>query len=58
MQDFGALQVENEGEYTERYYLTKDGMIALNTMEIQKIKERVASLEAALFSLMGGKKGG
>ena len=45
MMDFGALQLENEGKYNERYYLSKDGMIALNTWEIQKLKARVAALE-------------
>jgi len=48
LSDFGELTLENPGEWSERYYLEKRGMVALNTWEIQKLKERVAALEAAL----------
>lgn len=48
MREFGALTVDNEDEWNERYHLSKMGMVPLHTMEIQKLKARVAKLEAAL----------
>lgn len=47
-QDFAGLCILNEGTENERWGLRYGEFVALNTYEIQKLKARVAELEAKL----------
>jgi hypothetical protein len=51
-EDFGAVVknsiVDDDGEDKERYYLRYNEFIALNTWQIQKLKTKIAELEAKL----------
>lgn len=47
-QDFAGLCILNEGTESERWGLRYGEFVALNTYEIQKLKVRVAELEAKL----------
>lgn len=50
--DFGAVVknniVDDNGEETENYYLRYNEFIALNTWQIQKLKTKIAELEAKI----------
>lgn len=48
-QDFaGVVHLEAPNEYGSEWLLRRDEFVALNTWQIQKLKERVAALEAQL----------
>lgn len=50
-QDFAGVMLFDEGEENERWYLRRDEFVALNTWQIQKLKARVAELEAIVKKL-------
>ena len=47
-QDFAGVVLWNAGTEDECWHLRKDEFVALNTWEIQKLKRRVAELEAII----------
>lgn len=52
--DFAGVLLTRPNEGEERWYLRRDEFVALNTWQIQKLKARVAELEAIVAKLQEG----
>ena len=51
-QDFAALCISDEGTDNETWRLRYSEFVALNTWQIQKLKQRIAELETKLAALV------
>jgi hypothetical protein len=50
--DFAAVMLRHPGSINERWQLRRDEFVSLNTWQIQKLKARVAELEAKIATLV------